>query len=205
MVGSQSMLVSGANAVLSHRVQTPCEVFISKPCTCQRKVWRSLPWRVWKIFGYLTCRFCSGYHLANVQNMLASARELIDTAITCIYITLYNLKARCWQFNHQAFFQLYPTSIVPIHKKNPEGASILREDVDDRWSDSHGEAGSPNGWWGWQSAGWAATKTSVACWCKGFKMSKDGITEILELCERMGMWLNLVPFMISLSLAHLGQ
>ena len=92
MVGSQSMLVSGANAVLSHRVQTPCEVFISKPCTCQRKVWRSLPWGVWKIFGYLACRFCSGYHLANVQNMLASARELIDTSITCIYKTLYNLK-----------------------------------------------------------------------------------------------------------------
>ena len=86
MVGSQSMLVSGANAVLSHRVQTPCEVFISKPCTCQRKVWRSLPWRVWKIFGYLACRFCSGYHLANVQNLLASARELIDTSITCIFI-----------------------------------------------------------------------------------------------------------------------
>lgn len=118
MVGSQSMLVSGTNAVLSHRVQTPCEVFISKPCTCQRKVWRSLAWRVWKIFGYLTCRFCSGYHLANVQNMLASARELIDTAITC-----YHLKAGCWQFNQQAFFQTYPTSIVPIHKKR-SGRSI---------------------------------------------------------------------------------
>lgn len=191
MVGSQSMLVRGANAVLSQRVQTPGEVFISKPCTCRRKVWRSLPWPVWKIFGYFACRFCSGYQLANVQNMLASAEELIDTAITCINISYITWKLDVDNsITRHSFNPIqHPLFLTKkIRKEHPSFAKMWmiggQIHMEKRVAPMAGGIGNLS-----------QQRVESHCSGKGFNMSRDGRSEILELCERMGMWLNLVPFL----------